>query len=97
MQPHHAPDHRPHAPPLFTQMPPPDIAGRGSVRDLLAAGLAAAGPDQAVTLAAFIIEEVGVDRRAEAGVIQLDRDIVPPLVGAFRPPGPDLRLMRCTA
>ncbi len=97
MQPHHAPDHRPHAPPLFTQMPPPGIAGRGLLRDLLAAGLAAAGPDQAVAVTAFIIEQIGVDRRAEAGVIQLDRDIIPPLVGALRPPGSDLSLMRCTA
>ena len=78
-------------------MPPPGIAGRGSLRDLLAAGLTAAGPDQGVALTAFIVEQIGVDRHAEAGVIQLDRDVIPPLVGALRPPGPDLGVMRCTA
>ena len=67
------------------------------MRGLLPAGLAIAGPDEGVAIAAFIVEQVGVDRRAEARVIQLDRDIVASLGGAFRPPCPQLGVMRCTA
>ena len=84
-------------PPHYMNTPPPGIAGRGSLRQLLPAGLAAAGPDEGVAITAFIVEQVGVDRRAEARVIQLDREIVASLGGAFRPPCPQLRFMRCTA
>jgi len=63
----------------------------GFVAALLPAGFTAAGPDQGIAFAAFIGEQVGVDRRAEARVIQFDRDVFPPLVGAFRPASPDLR------
>ncbi len=62
------------------------MAERGSSRDLFPAGFAAAGPDEGVTIAALIVEKIGVDRRAEARVIQLDRDIIAPLGGALRPP-----------
>ena len=81
----------------WTNTPPPGIAGQGLLRLLLPAGFAAAGPDEGVTIAAFIVEEVGVDRGAEARVIQLDRDIIAPLGGTFGPPCPDFGIMRCTA
>ncbi len=64
---------------------------------LLAVLLAATGPDQGVALAAFIVEEVGVDRRAEAWVIQLDRDIIAPFGGTLGPASTELSFMRCTA
>src|SRR5258708_25129954 len=51
---------------------------------------AATRPDQAEGLAAFVIEEVGVDRRGEARVVELDREIIAALVGALRPGGADL-------
>src|SRR5712664_4469228 len=53
-------------------------------------GLAAAGPDQGVGLGAFVVEEVRVDRRIEARIVELDREIIAALVGALRPRGPDL-------
>ena len=83
--------HSPKAPVNVHSTSPPGIAGRGSWRLLLAVLLAAAGPDKGVALAAFIVEEVGVDRRAEARIIQLDRDIIPPFGGAFGPSGPQIR------
>ena len=52
---------------------------------LLAVLLAAAGPDEGVAFAAFIVEEVGVDWGAEARIIQLDRDIISPFGGTFGP------------
>ncbi len=64
---------------------------------LLAVGLAGPGPDQRVTLAVLIVEQVGEDRRVEAGVIQFDREVIAALVGALGPGGPDLDVMRCTA
>src|SRR5258707_4920100 len=51
---------------------------------------AAARPDQAEGLAAFVIEEVGVDRRGEARIVELDREVVAALVRALRPRGADL-------
>ena len=58
--------------------------------ELVAVGLAVAGPDEGVAFAIFVIEQVGVDRRVEARIVQLDRDIVAAFGGALRPPGPDL-------
>ena len=57
---------------------------------LVPVGLAAAGPDQGVGLGAFVVEEVRVDRRIEARIVELDREIIAALVGALRPRGPDL-------
>src|SRR6266481_2744634 len=51
---------------------------------------AAARPDQAEGLAAFVIEEVGVDRRGEARIVELDREVIAALAGALRPGGADL-------
>ena len=71
--------------------PRPEVrAGRcrgfGSVA-VLAAGT---GPDESVTVAVLVVEDVGVDRRVEARIVQLDREVVVALVGALRPGGPDL-------
>src|SRR6266481_7498201 len=51
---------------------------------------AAARPDQAEGLAAFVIEQVGVDRRGEARIVELDREVIAALAGALRPGGADL-------
>src|SRR5271165_4497105 len=56
----------------------------------LAVRLAAAGPDEGEAVAVLVVEEVGVDRRVEAGIVQLDREIVAVLGGALGPGGPDL-------
>jgi hypothetical protein len=60
---------------------PPGFTGRGVLgpAGLLAVGLTSAGPDERVTLTVFVLEQVGKDRRVEARVIQLDREIVAPL------------------
>ncbi len=42
---------------------------------LLAGAAGRAGPDKAVTLAVFVIEEVGVDGAVEAWIIQLEAQI----------------------
>jgi len=68
-------------------------SGPGSV----AVRLAAAGPDQGVGLGVYVVEEVGVDRRVEARIVQLDREIIAALVGALGPRGSDLSILRCTA
>src|ERR1700734_1379007 len=65
-------------------------AGRCSGIGLVAVLAAGAGPDEGVAVAVLIVEEVGVDRRVEARVVQLDREVVAALVGALRPGGPDL-------
>jgi hypothetical protein len=56
-----------------------------------------AGPDQAVTLAVLVIEEIGEDRGVEARIVELEAQIVAPLVGAPGPGRPDLDLMRRSA
>src|SRR5262252_1839431 len=77
---------------LSVRKPRPDCSGRGDVAGgrSVAVVLAAAGPDQAEGLAAFVIEEVGVDRRGEARIVELDREVIAALVGALRPRGADL-------
>src|SRR5437016_5329149 len=64
---------------------------------LFAVGLAAAGPDQAVGLAILVLEEVGVDGRREARIVEFEREVVAALVGALRPGGPDLGVLQCAA
>src|SRR6266478_8517435 len=71
---------------------PPGLlrAGRFCRCRSVAVGPAAARPDQAEGLAAFVIEEVGVDRRGEARIVELDREVIAALVRALRPGGADL-------
>jgi hypothetical protein len=59
--------------------------------------LATTRPDEGKGLAAFVVEEVGVDRSGEARIVELDREIIAALGGALRPGGSDLGLMRRTA
>src|SRR5229473_241779 len=74
-----------------TKTPPGLLrAGRCCRRRSVAVGPAAAGPDEAEGLAAFVIEEVGVDRCGEARIVELDREVIAALVGALRPGGADL-------
>jgi len=84
-------------PPWHKKAPPDRPGGALWLAGLLAVGLAGPGPDERVTLAAFILEQVGEDGGVEARVIELDREVVAALAGALRPGGPDLCLMRCTA
>src|SRR5579871_1714385 len=42
----------------------------------VAVGLAAARPDEGEALAVLVVEEVGVNRRVETRVVQLDREVV---------------------
>src|SRR5712691_10092102 len=71
---------------------PPGLlrAGRWRRCRSIAVGPAAARPDQAEGLAAFVIEEVGVDRRGEARIVELDREVIAAFAGALRPRGTDL-------
>ena len=76
---------------VHTQKAPPGgpggaLGGAG----LLAVLLAAARPDQGVALAIWIIEQVGVDGRTEARVVELEGEIVAALLRLLRPGGPDL-------
>ena len=58
---------------------------------LVAVRPAGAGPDEGEAVAVLVVEEVGVNRRVERRIVQLDRQVVAALVGALRPGGPDLR------
>src|SRR6267154_4073471 len=71
---------------------PPGLlrTGRCCRRRSIAVGPAAARPDQAEGLAAFVIEEIGSDRRGEARIVELDREVIAALAGALRPGGADL-------
>lgn len=70
--------------------------GRGLVEGFLLAVLAGPRPEQGVAFAAFLIEQVRVDRRVERGVVELEREVVASLFGALRPGCPDLDVMSCT-
>src|SRR6516162_8287130 len=60
------------------------LAAEGARNELLAA----AGPDQGERLA--VLDQIGVDRSGEARVVEFDREVVAPFVGALRPGGADL-------
>jgi hypothetical protein len=71
--------------------PRPEVrTGRFGESGSLGVGLAAAGPDEVVAFSILVVEEVGVNRRAKARIVQLDQEIVSALVGALRPGGSDL-------
>ena len=94
----------PYAPPQAEERREGDAAkpariapgGRSRWRSVAVAAVGA-GPNEAVGPAALVLEEVGVDRRVEARVVELDREVVAALLGALRPRGANLRFMRCTA
>src|SRR5271166_6188497 len=69
---------------------PADRARRRGLAGSVAVGLPAARPNEGEVLAVLVVEEVGVDRRVEARIVQLDREIVAALDGALRPGRPDL-------
>jgi hypothetical protein len=75
---------------------PPGLlrAGRCGRCRSVAVRPAAARPDEAEGFAAFVIEEVGVDRRGEARIVELDREVIAALIGALRPGGADLGFAR---
>src|SRR5271166_6927121 len=80
------------AAPIFARWarrPRPVIPGEARWSGSVAVGPAAAGPDEGVAFAVLVVEEVGVDRRVEARIVQLDREIIAAFGGALRPGGPD--------
>jgi len=78
-------------------MPRPDRPGGALEAGSVAPATVGAGPDQAVALALFVVEQVGEDRGGEARIVELEAQIVAALVGALGPGGADLDFMRCTA
>jgi hypothetical protein len=76
---------------------PPGGAGRGIGGVASVVVLAGARPDQGIAFAALVVEQVGVDRRGEGGIVELEREVITALLGALRPRRSDLDLMQCTA
>jgi hypothetical protein len=67
------------------------ISPGGQCRWRCSVAVAAIGtrPDEAESLAALVLEEVGVDRRVEARVVELNREIVAAsLLGVLGHPAP---------
>src|SRR5580700_10751407 len=69
---------------------PPGLTGRGLTEWVLLAVLARPRPEQGVAFAALIVEQVRVDRRVEGRIVELERQVVAALLGAFGPGGADL-------
>jgi hypothetical protein len=67
---------------------PPGSLRAGCVawRSSVALAAIGTGPDEAAGLGAFGADEVGEDRRVEARVVELDREVVAALGRALRPP-----------
>src|SRR5690606_32052827 len=78
-------------PPPESSMSGPGLSTGAWLGGLLPPAAVGPRPDQAVALAVLVIEEVGVDRVAETRIVQLQAQILTPLVRAFRPGGADLR------
>src|SRR5262249_50888995 len=70
------------------ETPPGNPGGAGACGALLAV-LARTRPQQGVALATLVIEQVGVDRPVEGGIVELEREVVAPFFGALRPGGAD--------
>src|SRR6516165_8463237 len=87
-------NHRPPAGGQLNRSPARKTPG-GAERALLAV-LPRPRPQQSVTFAAFVVEQVRVDRRVEGGIVELKREVVAALLGTLRPGGPNLSLMRST-
>src|SRR5579871_4454315 len=69
---------------------PRPVRPGGAAAKASVAALARPRPDEGVTVALFVVEQVRVDRGVERRVVELEREIVAPLLGALRPGGPDL-------
>lgn len=69
---------------------PPEQIGRGLAERVLFAVLAGPRPQQGVSFAALVVEQVRVDRRVEGGIVELERKVVATFLGALRPGGTDL-------
>ena len=69
---------------------PPDSSDGAWRRGLLAV-LPRPRPEQGVTFATLVVEQVRVDRRVEGGIVELEREVVAAFLGALRPGGADLR------
>ncbi len=80
-----------------TAKAPPDVVGWGLAEPVLLAVLPRPRPQQGVAFATLFVEQIGVDRRVEGRVVELEREVVAPFLRALRPRGADLSLMRCTA
>lgn len=68
---------------------PPDTSGGASSVVSFSIAAAGAGPDQAVALAVVVVEEVGEDRGGEAGIVELEPEIIAAFAGALGPGGTD--------
>jgi hypothetical protein len=81
------------------QEKPARIAPGGRCRRRSSVALAAigTGPDEAAGLCSFVMDEVGVDRRAEARIVELDREVVAALGRALRPTRTYLHFLHSTA
>src|SRR6185437_14418982 len=75
---------------IRTAKAPPGLVGRGLMEPVLLAVLARPRPQQGVAFAAFVIEQVRVDRCVEGGIVELERKVISAFLGALRPGGPDL-------
>jgi hypothetical protein len=76
-------------------MPRPDEPDGALEAGSVAPAAVGAGPDQAVALALFVVEEVGEDRGGEARIVELEAQIVAALIGALGPGGADLGVIQC--
>src|SRR6516165_4281654 len=75
---------------------PPDFSRAGLGRASVTRRFPRPRPQQGVAFAAFVVEQVCIDRRIEGGVVELEREIVATFLGALRPGCADLGLMWCT-
>lgn len=77
----------------MTRKAPPGRTRAGRLAgSAVVAATVRAGPDKREALAAFVVEEVGVDGSGEARIVELEAEIVAALVRALGPGRADLRL-----
>ena len=65
--------------------------GIGGSEGVLLPALPRPRPEQSVTLATFVVEQVRVNRCVERRIVKLEREVVSPLFRALRPGSADLR------
>ena len=68
----------------------PGQSSRGPRLGSIAPAVVRAGPDERVCVAFFVLEEVGVDGRIEAWVVELEAQVLTVLVRLLRPGGANL-------